>query len=152
MDINIQFFNHCQSGNLPSLITFWNSYHNRIDIHSENDFAFRMSCINCHIEIAKWLSTLSHSYFITIENDKIIDFKIIDDLDGIPITDLHSHTSLKQYLEPDTDCPICCENSNLYMLPCSKETSYHILCGECIMKLRHMRQLKCQECTQLINL
>ena len=41
---------------------------NDIDIHAHREYAFRLSCYNNHLEIAKWLIDLSlHKNFTPID-------------------------------------------------------------------------------------
>jgi hypothetical protein len=47
-----------------------------INIHAENDFAFRRSCESNNMEIAKWLCNLCDEYYIKIENNKIVKYRI----------------------------------------------------------------------------
>ena len=46
-----------------------------IDIHVDDDFAFRWSCYNGHLETSKWLCTLYSGYTINLINGKI-DYRI----------------------------------------------------------------------------
>ena len=43
-----------------------------INIHANNEYAFRWSCSTRRIEIAKWLCSLCDEYYIEIENNKIV--------------------------------------------------------------------------------
>jgi len=51
----------------------------KIDIHAEDDYAFRRSCDKNRLEVAKWLCTLSNRYSYIINKDKTISCNIKTD-------------------------------------------------------------------------
>ena len=55
---NNLFRNACRRGNMAVCNYLINKF-NDIDIHEDDDAAFRYSCENGHLEIAKWLVDLS---------------------------------------------------------------------------------------------
>lgn len=69
------FFNvSCYTNHLE--IAQWLYSLGDIDIHVENDKAFRLSCEKECLEIVKWLCTLCNDYYLVIENNKIIRYRI----------------------------------------------------------------------------
>jgi hypothetical protein len=45
-----------------------------IDIHHDDNIAFRRTCERGHIEVAKWLCELCSGYYIEIEDGKIVKY------------------------------------------------------------------------------
>ena len=45
-----------------------------VDIHANDDLAFRSSCGGSEFYGAKWLCELCNGYTILVENDKIIEY------------------------------------------------------------------------------
>ena len=69
------FIDACKIGNLNRAIELKDD----VNIHANNDEAFRLSCEDGHIEVAKWLYTLdSIIYELEIENNRIIKWNIKD--------------------------------------------------------------------------
>ena len=56
MDPDYRFIEACKFGNLNLAQGLYKTH--QIDIHADDEYAFRWSCENGHIEIAKWLLTL----------------------------------------------------------------------------------------------
>ena len=66
----------CETGDLELLkilYTFPN-----IDVHTNNDYAFRLSCSNGHLYVAQWLCSIEPSYGIEITDGKITNYYIKD--------------------------------------------------------------------------
>ncbi len=55
------------------------SLNQNIDIHAKDEYAFRYSCENGHLEVAKWLCTLCDYYYIEHDDEKIIKWKILNE-------------------------------------------------------------------------
>jgi len=47
-----------------------------INIHANDEFTFRESCIIGNIEVAKWLCDLCDEYYVEIENNRIVKYRI----------------------------------------------------------------------------
>jgi hypothetical protein len=91
-----------------------------IDISADNDYAFQRACTNGELEVAQFLMEIKpEKYVITIENNKLIDYKV-----KIIIT----KTIQKNDIQKEIDkCSICQTYiSNIYT-PCS-----HLYCKDCI--------------------
>ena len=54
-----QFMNLCRRGKFTKAKEFYQNNADKIDIHANNEEAFRLSCKYGHLEIAKWLINLS---------------------------------------------------------------------------------------------
>jgi hypothetical protein len=67
----VSFIVLCGSGKLHEAQQFVKL--NDVDIHFNNDAAFRMSCINGHIETAKWLLDISNNKLLDKSNNKLLD-------------------------------------------------------------------------------
>ena len=50
----LQFIKACENGNAHGALELYSNYPS-INIHDDEDYAFRYSCINGHLELAKWL-------------------------------------------------------------------------------------------------
>ena len=78
----------CENGDLINAKKYLKENPN-IDIHAENDFAFRESCLrgllenqdslnkSGLLEVAQWLCTLCDNYYLEHDNKKIIKYKIL---------------------------------------------------------------------------
>jgi len=113
-----------------------------------------MICKRKNVNIAIRLCKYDERYEINVENGKLKSWKIIEpELDTMSPDEIDKYTILEKYdhshLENSDEicCPICYENENLYKLPCSTDSSEHIVCGDCIIHLRFGRRLKCPFCT-----
>src|SRR6056297_1461905 len=60
MDIQEHFINACKKGHFNTAKQLYIDHSNVIDIHYNDEEAFRLSCLYGHIEIAKWLIQLGH--------------------------------------------------------------------------------------------
>ena len=61
MSLDIQFIELCKSGNLEEATKLYNT--EKIDIHAENDVAFRWSCCNGHLEVVKQFKKINFFEF-----------------------------------------------------------------------------------------
>ena len=71
-DVNCVFASFCENGT-------WEAVHQlyslgNVDIHANDDLAFRSSCGGSEYHGAKWLCELCNGYTILVENDKIIEY------------------------------------------------------------------------------
>ena len=67
-----QFINLCEKGKLEEIRKIYSK--NNINIHVNNDKAFRYACLNGHIEIVKWLINLDNKPDIHANNDEAFRF------------------------------------------------------------------------------
>ena len=100
---------------------------------ADNENAFRIACLNDRLVIAQWLQSLKPDvYILVIENNKIINYKVIKSLP--------KHNEI-MYLDKIEDCPICSENK------CDLKTSCnHTFCESCIQTLFIINNSKCPYC------
>lgn len=72
-DIQKLFFKACRYGYLNVVKFFWNNRSDKIDLHSDNDYAFFTSCGNGRINVAKFLNKIDIENKIDIHfrNDRI---------------------------------------------------------------------------------
>ena len=80
-----KFIDACYNGNLELAKQIYeltlNADNNiQIDIHDNNDSAFRNTCGNGHLEVAKWLLTLDKFSSFNVEEHKEIFDKIKKEL------------------------------------------------------------------------
>jgi hypothetical protein len=64
------FVLYCISGNIDKLREYYGSNKDRIDISANNEEAFRWSCYNGHLSIAKWLLNIKPTIDISANNDQ----------------------------------------------------------------------------------
>ena len=58
----------CNNNNLEVAKWLW-SLNQNINIHANNEFAFKLSCEDRHIKVVKWLWSLSHNIDIHANNE-----------------------------------------------------------------------------------
>lgn len=76
IDYNSLFWESCKHGHLE-IVEFLLLMHPNVNIRIYNDYAFRQSCQYNHTKVAKLLATLvEKNYMLTIENDKILEWKV----------------------------------------------------------------------------
>ena len=59
-----------KNGHLDAIKSLWKENQNVIDIHADDEYVFRYSCINGHLDIAQWLWEISNGT-INIHDDNI---------------------------------------------------------------------------------
>ena len=79
VSINDAFCKSCENGHLD--VAKWLYSLGNINIHMADEYAFRASCQNGHLDVAKWLASIYKMYSITIQNNKIIEWKILSPID-----------------------------------------------------------------------
>ena len=75
-DVDCVFASFCENGTLEAL-HYLQSLGN-VDIHANDDLAFRSSCGGSEYHGAKWLCEPCNGYTILVENDKTINYKLIE--------------------------------------------------------------------------
>jgi hypothetical protein len=140
-----------------------------IDIHAQHDAAFKQSCNNEYTELAQWLCSIESSYQVTIEDDEIIRWKIIDHyLKQLDVLDDDYSSALNNlniksvHKQPEDICMICMEDhTNILQLPCN-----HYYCLESLLRYYECTQTKevcfyckksyrfedCVNCVNCVNL
>lgn len=68
--LNEKFLKACQYNYPHAAKYLLEKYTDKINIHIENEYAFRWSCSNDHLEIAKWLYSLDHKINIHVYCDE----------------------------------------------------------------------------------
>lgn len=107
---NFAFRYSCKNGHIE--IVKWLYYlSDSIKINEFDDFAFRYSCKNNHLHVAKFLSELDDNYIITLDDNRIIDYKIMNKKEKLK--DIIKNNKLDELYDEineivkDKTCPIC---------------------------------------------
>jgi hypothetical protein len=68
-ETNRFFLSSCENGHLQMSQWLWSISNGMIDIHAENESAFRWGCVNGHLQVVQWLWSISnetiniHTYY-----------------------------------------------------------------------------------------
>ena len=130
-----------------------------VNIHADNEDAFKWSCVKGHKEIAQWLYSLCPDiYTLEIEGSRIKSYKIYNIWDDIKVAlDANDNNKIIEKLKItktinaiNEDCYICHEKSNIMsQLACN-----HIYCIQCIVEWafssNQKNECKCPYCTNKI--
>ena len=134
---------------------------NPINIHAGNEVAFRWSCRNGYVEIAKWLVSINdqNNYYLKIEDDKIIDWKIINIIDKA-LDEINNNDYNKAYklldinneknIKAINNCLICkSKEEEMIDIDCGYD---HYYCLECLLLSVNVKQeYKCLYCFKLFK-
>jgi hypothetical protein len=82
-DINRLFIENCQNNQIDIVKWLYFESNHYIDLSFDLHKAFKSVCLNNNIEIAKLLCQLDDNYNVTILNNKIINYKISDNISHI---------------------------------------------------------------------
>ena len=72
IEVDYVFASCCENGTLEAVHQLYSL--GNVDIHANDDLAFRSSCGGSEYHDAKWLCELCNGYTILVENDKIIEY------------------------------------------------------------------------------
>lgn len=70
--LNLTFLKACACGHLQVAKYFYHNFNKKIDIHAGEEFAFRLSCSNDYVDMAKFLFSLDGKIDIHAKNDHAI--------------------------------------------------------------------------------
>ena len=102
-----------------------------INIYAANNSVFTFACFNQRIELAEWLCTLNNLYYVKIENNRIVNWKIKKEIDDMIETNNKEKIieKLKLNIVKITDTCIICLNDaceEYIQTNCN-----HIYCYDC---------------------
>ena len=121
-----------------------------IDIHAENEDAFKQACKRNFVEIAQWLCTLCNDYHIVIDNSKIKKYLVKDKnqvvlelIENNKYNDAITKLNIKSVsAENINECMVCQdEPSEIIKLPCR-----HTLCLYAIVKFNVINKKTINRC------
>ena len=150
-DNDYVFVHACKYGHLE--IVKWLYSLGNVYIHTKNDLAFRLSCRFGHISVAEWLASICDEYLVVIQNNKIIEWKILDIIDLyiknkeftkiIPIINIKKE---QHHLE-ECGCSICYDNKLVLTI---KIVCGHIFCIICLKTVKD-KNGSCPMCRERIE-
>jgi hypothetical protein len=124
-------------------------YEMGLDIRARNDSVFAESYVYQQVDTAKWLCSIVPCYQITVVDNTIISWKIIDDT-----YQLYENKQYKQFLERqqlifvnsiEGTCVICYDN-NQYMV---QTECNHVFCIDCMYLYKYKySKTECPYCRQ----
>jgi hypothetical protein len=122
-----------------------------VNIHTEDDHAFRECCINRHLEIAQWLMSLCKQYKVVIENNRIMSYSVIDEINELMKDREYEDVCEKLNITQTTttalsECIICydCEDEKVLKLTCCAHG--HVYCVKCLYNWFKKNPRKCVLC------
>ena len=112
-----------------------------INIHKNDEHAFCYACRLGNVEIAKWLASINNMYFIVIEDNEIIEWKILNTIDiyveNKEFTKIITFLNIKkeQHNLTNIECPICYDKTPDLTV---KTICGHIFCIKCILIVKNL--------------
>ena len=127
-----------------------------INIHANDEDAFRLACVKGNLGMAKWLCTLCANYFIEEKDNKIVRWFIKDEnhiildlIENNKYLEAINRLKIIKSTELNTDeCIVCKDNhQEIIKLPCS-----HTYCLESLIRFyivnTNIKTKKCFYCTK----
>ncbi len=68
----------CATGKLEIVKLLLDEFGENINIHAGNDAGFEIACSNGHSELALFLASLCSYYYVKVENEQIVEWKVKD--------------------------------------------------------------------------
>ena len=90
-DVDYVFASCYENGTLEAVYQLYSL--GNVDIHANDDLAFRSSCGGSEYHGAKWLCELCNGYTILVENDKTINYELIEANINEKINNKNKHLS-----------------------------------------------------------
>ncbi len=118
---------------------------------------FDLCDMSVGLRIIRFMQSYNPLYHFSYKDCRVVHWHIEDKFDKISLEELDKYFSLVKVPDIETECQICCESYasakvSVYMLPCSKPESDHILCGICISRIRNGNTMQCPICTLSFDL
>ena len=136
---NKLFINACRNGHLE--IAKWLfEMKPTIDISANDNDAFISACENKHFEVAKWFTSINSLYYVKIENNNIISYRIKQPLS------INNEITKKLKDINDNICPICKQEDVTIQTECE-----HNYCLECITEWVQRVNKNCPYCRKEIT-
>jgi hypothetical protein len=108
-----------------------------VDIKSYRNQAFKMVCSNNYLEFGIWLQELNpEEYKITIENNNITDWKIIETIKVYPAKKVDNINT----------CPICYDNKSNIITDCNHQYCFDCLKSYINKKCDSIKDIECPLC------
>ena len=153
MDVKYAFRASCQNGHLD--VAKWIYSFGNVDINADYDITFKISCERGHIDVVKWLASIYNMYSITIQNNKIIEWKILNHIDIDIYLENKEFTKIITFLNikkekhnlTDIGCPICFEQLPSLTI---KTECKHIFCINCIHTIKKSKNT-CPICRKYVK-